>query len=286
MRIIFSIAGLITFIFFFAAIPLSITIDGGISINIKNMPNLIIDYLSGLWNGDSFTFMEGKNNAYNYLEEVPSYFFTSFWYLLLAGILSVMIGMLISAWYSRSKKEWMKDIIGFLGTIPDFILVLLLQLGVVFIYQSAGFKIARVASRSADENAYLLPLITLTLIPAIYLIRTLSERTYDVLAEDYILTAKAKGLKKRFIYIHHVIRNVLPFLTADLHKVLAIMMSNLFIVEYLFNIRGLTALVFGGTMYQYPFIVNTLFALAFLYGIVYWVIRFLILVLKRVFAHD
>src|SRR5690606_33041650 len=155
-------------------------------------------------------------------------------------------------------KEWMKDTIGFLGTIPDFILVIFLQLGVVSIYQSTGFRLARVASRSADENAYLLPLITLTLIPAIYLIRTLSERTYDVLSEDYILTAKAKGLKKRVIYINHVIRNVLPFLKADLHKVLAIMMSNLFIVEYLFNIRGITAMLFGGTMYQYNLIVNTL----------------------------
>jgi len=287
MRIVFSIAGLITFIFLLAAVPLSINIiDDNLTLSFKSMAELIKNYATGLLNGDSFTYQEGKNRTYNLIQDIASYLFTSLRYLLLAGFLSVIIGLLISAWYSKSKKEWMKDTIGFLGTIPDFILVIFLQLGVVSIYQSTGFRLARVASRSADENAYLLPLITLTLIPAIYLIRTLSERTYDVLSEDYILTAKAKGLKKRVIYINHVIRNVLPFLKADLHKVLAIMMSNLFIVEYLFNIRGITAMLFGGTMYQYNLIVNTLFALVFLYLIVYWSIRLLILLLERVFAHD
>ena len=287
MRIVFSVGGLLAFIFLLAAVPLSITIiDGNLSISLQTIVDLVKSYLNGLLNGDSFTYQEGKSRTYSFLKDVSAYFFTSLRYLLLAGILAVVIGMLISAWYSKSKKEWIKDIIGFLGTIPDFILVIFLQLGVVFIYKSTGLKIARVASLSADENAYLLPLITLTIIPAIYLIRTLSERTYDVLSDDYILTAKAKGLKKRYIHIHHVVRNVLPFLKADLHKVLAIMMSNLFIVEYLFNIRGLTTILFGGTLYQYNLTVNTLIALVFLYLIIYWSIRLLILLLERVFAHD
>jgi peptide/nickel transport system permease protein len=287
MRIVFSVGGLLAFIFLLAAVPLSITIiDGNLSISFQTIVDLVKNYLNGLLNGDSFTYQEGKSRTYSFLKDVSAYFFTSLRYLLLAGFLAVVIGMLISAWYSKSKREWIKDIIGFLGTIPDFILVIFLQLGVVFIYKSTGLKVARVASLSADENAYLLPLITLTIIPAIYLIRTLSERTYDVLSDDYILTAKAKGLKKRYIHIHHVVRNVLPFLKADLHKVLAIMMSNLFIVEYLFNIRGLTTILFDGTLYQYNLTVNTLFALVFLYLIIYWSIRLLILLLERVFAHD
>jgi peptide/nickel transport system permease protein len=287
MRIAFSVAGLTTFIFILAATPLSITIiDGNLSMSIQTIIDLVKNYLSGLLDGNSFTYQEGKDRTHSILQDISAYFSTSLHYLLLAGFLSVVIGMLISAWYSKSKKEWIKDIIGFLGTIPDFILVIFLQLGVIFIYESTGLRIARVASRSADENGYLLPLITLTLIPAIYLIRTLSERTYDVLSEDYILTAKAKGLRKGFIHIHHVVRNVLPYLKADLHKVLAIMMSNLFIVEYLFNIRGLTAILFGGTLYQYNLVVNTLFSLVFLYLIIYWSIRLLILLLERVFAHD
>ncbi|MFS0672072.1 ABC transporter permease subunit [Ornithinibacillus sp. 179-J 7C1 HS] len=287
MRIGISFIGLIICILLLAAVPLSITIsDGNLSIQFQTIVDLIFNYFSSLLNGDAFTYQLGRSGSYNMLQDVPSYFITSLQYLEIATFLTVCLGLIISSWYSKSKKEWLKDIIGFLGTIPDFILVLFLQLGVVFIFQTFGFQVARVASRSAEENAFLLPLITLTIIPTIYLIRTLSERTYDVLTEDYILSAKAKGLQKHYIYINHVIRNILPFLKADLHKVLAIMMSNLFIVEYLFNIRGITAFIFGGFMYNYNVMVNTLFILVFLYLIIYWSIRILIYFLERVFARD
>lgn len=287
MRLAVSIVGLLAFTFFIAAIPISISMNNGnIAFSFETMINLSMEYISGLWNGDSFSYNEGKDRAYNIIQDMPSYFLTSLQYLLIAGILAVLIGLYISYWYSKTKKEWIKDIIGFLGTIPDFILIIGLQMGVVFIYQSTGLHIARIASRSADENAYLLPLITLILLPTIFLIRTLSEKTYDVMTEDYILHAKAKGLGKRSIYIHHVVRNILPYLKADLHKVLAIMMSNLFIVEHLFNIRGLTAILFGGTTYQYNLTVNTLISLVFLYLVIYWSIRLLILILERVFAYD
>ncbi|WP_010093546.1 ABC transporter permease subunit [Ornithinibacillus scapharcae] len=287
MRIALSFVSLLTFILILAAVPLSLSvIDGNVTFSFESMVLLAKEYFVGLWNGDSFTYQEGIDRVQNMMQDIPAYFLTSLRYLLLAGILAVLIGLFISYWYSKTKQEWMKDIIGFLGTIPDFILVIVLQMGVVFIYQSTGLHVARVASRSADENAYLLPLITLTIVPTIYLIRTLSEKTYDVLAEDYILHAKAKGLKKPFIYIHHVVRNVLPFLKADLHKVIAIMMSNLFIVEYLFNIRGITAILFDGTMYQYNLTVNTLISLVIVYFLIYWSIRLLILILERVFAHD
>ncbi|WP_047982352.1 ABC transporter permease subunit [Ornithinibacillus contaminans] len=286
MRTTFSLVGIIVFIFILAAIPMSLTItNGDLSIHFQAILDLIKNYVAGVFNGDSFLYIEGKNRTYNLAQDLPAYFGTSFLYLLLAGFLTVCIGMAISAWHSKSKKEWAKDIIGFLGTIPDFILVLFLQISVVFIYQTTGFKLARIASRSTDDNAFLLPLITLIIVPTIYLIRTLSERTYDVLAEDYILTAKAKGLKKRYIFIHHVVRNVIPYLKADLHKVIAIMMSNLFIVEYLFNLRGITSILFSG-MYQYNLVVNTLFSLVILYLLIYWCIRILIILMERVFAHD
>jgi peptide/nickel transport system permease protein len=286
MRITFSLAGLVIAIFLLAAIPLSISIsEDNLSISIQAFVDLIKNYLAGLLNGESFIYQEGRDRFPNFLKDIPAYFFTSFLYLGIAGILSVSIGMVVSAWHSKSKKEWMKDIIGFLGTIPDFILVLFLQLGVVFIYQSTGFKVARVASLSTNDIAIALPLIVLTIVPTIYLIRTLAERTYDVLTEDYILTAKAKGLKRMYIFIHHVVRNVIPFLKADLHKVIAIMMSNLFIVEYLFNIRGITRIIFESA-YQYNLVVNTLFALVILYLLLYWSIRIFIIILERVFAHD
>ncbi|MFD2045378.1 ABC transporter permease subunit [Ornithinibacillus salinisoli] len=288
MRITFSLVCLFVGIFLLAALPISLQVtDGELTINTQSMIEFAKNYVVGLFHGESFIYEEGKGRSYNILKDLPDYFLTSFQYLLIAGMLTVSIGIVFSTWLSKSKKDWIKDIIGFLGTIPDFILVLILQLSVVSINQAIGFTLISVASLSTESKAFLLPLITMTLVPAIYLIRTLSERTYDVLSEEYILTAKAKGLKKRYIYIHHVIRNVIPYLKADLHKVTSIMMSNLFIVEYLFNIRGVTRILFGSdTAYQYNLAVNTLVSLVLLYLLIYWCIRFMIMVLERVFTHE
>src|SRR5699024_12321256 len=98
--------------------------------------------------------------------------------------------------------------------------------------------------------------LTLTIIPSMYLTRTLTERTYDVLTEDYILMAKSKGIKRRGIFTQHVIRNVIPYLKADLHKMHGIGMGNLFLVEFLFNIRGLTLLVYRVPIFQFYLSVN------------------------------
>src|SRR5699024_11970577 len=113
----------------------------------------------------------------------------------------------------------------------------------------------------------------------------LSERTYHVLMEDYVLMAKSKGLKKSTIIAQHVIRNVLPYLKADLHGVLAIMMGNLFIVEYLFNIHGVTKFIFSDAVYQFNLTFNGLLTLVFLYFFLYWSIRTFVYGLERIFAH-
>lgn len=287
MRIFLSFISLFILIFVIATFPLSIhIISGDLTIEFAVIWDLAKDYIIGLSTGESFYYKQGLDGNPNFLNDINRYFITSFAYLFISVLIAVSFALLVSGWQSRSRKEWMKDIIGFLGMIPDFILVLFLQLATVFYYQTTGERLARIATSGTDDHAILLPIITLTLVPAIYLIRSLSERTYDVLTEEYILTAKAKGLRKIYIFVQHVVRNVLPFLKADLHKVFAIMMSNLFIVEYLFSINGLTALLFGDGEYQFNLTVNTLLAIVLLYILLYWLTRLFIVVLERIFAHD
>ena len=260
--------------------------DGHISFTPETGWHSIQDYITGIENGESFQYIQGKNRTRGYFEDIGKFFATSYVYLFFSAILIISISLIVSIWQARSNKEWVKDIIGFFGFLPDFILILLLQMCVVLLYKSTGTKIAMVASRSFAEPAVLLPLITLTVIPSIYLIRTLTERSYHVLTEDYILMAKSKGIKKITIIFQHVIRNVLPYLKADLHGMLAIMMGNLFIVEYLFNIHGVTKLIFSDTVYQFNLTVNGLLTLVFLYLLLYWSIRIFVFGLERIFAYE
>ncbi|HEX7065966.1 MAG TPA: ABC transporter permease subunit [Bacillales bacterium] len=244
------------------------------------------DYFIGLKSGETFHYRQGSDREPSFFRDIGSYLMSSYFYLVVSGLIAVVVSLIIGAWQAKSKQEWAKDMLGFLGVIPDFILVLLLQLAVVSVYQSTGIHVAKVASSSTDNPAILLPIITLSVIPVIYLIRTLSEQTFEVLTEDYILTAKSKGISRLSIYIQHVFRNIIPSLKADLHKIAAIMMGNLFIVEYLYNTRGVTGLMFIEGDYQYNLIVNGLLTLVILYLFFYWSMRLFVFGLERIFAYE
>jgi len=286
LKSIYALIGVMVIIFILSSLPDALhDKNGRISFTPSSSWDSMTTYIAGIANGESFQYIQGKNRVRNFIEDIGKFFITSFLYLFISAICIVLISLMMSIWQALSKREWVKDIVGFCGFMPDFVLILFLQMGVVFLYKTTGTSVAMVASKSFAEPAIFLPLVTLTIIPAIYLIRTLSEKTYDVLTEEYILTAKSKGLKKMTIILQHVIRNVLPYLKADLHGMMAIMMGNLFIVEYLFNIPGVTKLIFSEADYQFNLTVNGLLTLVLIYILLYWGIRAFVYGLERIFAY-
>lgn len=85
----------------------------------------------------------------------------------------------------------------------------------------------------------ILPTITLGAFPAAMLARVTRASTLDVLAHDYIRTARAKGLHQRTIVRRHIARNaMLPVLTVT-GPLAAGLVTGSFIVEQLFAIPGI-----------------------------------------------
>jgi len=281
-----SFFGIFVFVFIIAALPKMLTIQYH-EIHFGLYPGwyAIKTFFKGISNGTSFHYYQGLDRERSFFHDAPGYFKISYFYLVSSSFFAVIISTFIGTWQGKSKHGWLKDFLGFLSSIPDFILILLLQMGVVLIYESTGIRVAKAASTSTENPAVVLPIITLTLIPTVYLIRTLSEHTYDELTDDYILTARSKGMGRIYILFRHAMRNILPFLKADLHKVAAIMIGNLFIVEYLLNLRGLTRLIFSSS-YQFDLVVCCLFSFIILYLSLYWTMRLFVFGLERVFAHD
>ena len=84
-----------------------------------------------------------------------------------------------------------------------------------------------------------LPVVLLAIPPVAYMARL--SRTYmlEVLQQDYVRTARAKGLSRRLVIYRHALRNTLvPLLTA-IGIILGGLLSGTFVVETLFNIPGL-----------------------------------------------
>jgi peptide/nickel transport system permease protein len=96
----------------------------------------------------------------------------------------------------------------------------------------------------ADWYSMVLPIATLTLISVASFSRYMRSQSIDVLAQDYIKVARAKGLPERLVLFRHLLRNAsLPMVTLVGLSIPGLLAGNL-ITETLYNFQGLGLLFF------------------------------------------
>jgi peptide/nickel transport system permease protein len=119
----------------------------------------------------------------------------------------------------------------------------------------------------------LLPALTLALLPALAIARTLGTSLTGVLGEDYVRTARSKGLRERTVIVRHGLRNAVgPTLTmAGLQ--LGLLLGGVVVVEQIFAWPGLGMYLDQSIQYSdYPAIIGTTLVL----GTTYIVVNFLV----------
>jgi oligopeptide transport system permease protein len=88
-------------------------------------------------------------------------------------------------------------------------------------------------------SAKVLPVIALSLFPLTYFVRLVRGQMLETLQQDYVRTAKAKGLRWRRVVVVHVLRNsLIPALTAA-GPILGALVTGSFIIENIFAIPGI-----------------------------------------------
>lgn len=140
-------------------------------------------------------------------------------------------------------RSWLKPIkfvLFILESLPDVLLIVMFQLGVIWIYQRTHWLAANVASFGNDDRAILLPVLVMAVLPAIMLYRTMVLDFEEEKGKPYIELARGKGLTRSTILLHHILRNAMIHVFLDSKFVIWFMLSSLVMVEYIFNVRGLT----------------------------------------------
>lgn len=84
-----------------------------------------------------------------------------------------------------------------------------------------------------------LPVVVLAIAPAAYIARLTRTYMLEVLQQDYIRTARAKGLRERLVIFRHALRNTLVPLLTTVGIIFGVLLSSTFVVEIIFNIPGL-----------------------------------------------
>ncbi len=94
-------------------------------------------------------------------------------------------------------------------------------------------------SSSYDWRHVVLPVVSLAALPASYIARITRSSVLEALNQDYIRTARAKGLQERAVLLRHTLKNaMIPVLTV-IGPLAAFLVTGSFIVETLFTIPGL-----------------------------------------------
>lgn len=252
---------------------------GDISNSIDYFLSNLQMYTYNLLHGSFGTYLKGVDERDLFQDILPfawRSFRLLFVSLLVATLISIMFGIFLSAY--RKKDRFINGFLGILNSIPDFILILLLQLTAVTINLKVGKSIFRITS-FGENDAILLPLISLIIIPMVYFTKEIMDHIAYISTEEYIRTALSKGLSKWTVVSQHVFTNLIPYLKADLIKVISISIGNLFIVEHLYSMKGITSFMFSYQQFQ-VWMTGFLF-LSLIFIIVYIFLQLLFKVIRR-----
>ncbi|MGN4426835.1 ABC transporter permease subunit [Bacillus cereus group sp. MYBK30-1] len=131
-----------------------------------------------------------------------------------------------------------KSFLIFLESIPDILLILGSQILIIWFFKQTGFLPFKIAA-IGDESIRGLPIFCLSIPTTIMFVKLLVLRFENELEKDYVLFAKAKGLGRFHILNRHIFRNVLLSTLFFAKTNIWFMLSNLYIIEWIFNTRGI-----------------------------------------------
>ena len=178
----------------------------------------------------------------------------------MAAGLAVVLGLTLGSVAALTRNRWPDRVIIFLTTlfvsVPSFVLATLLLL--VFCLILKWFSVFNPASPN-----YLLPVISLMLYPMAYITRLTKSSMLDVLGQDYIRTARAKGVRQSLVIFKHALRNALIPVITYVGPMTAYILTGSMVVETVFTVGGLgTKFVSSINNQDYPMIMATTIFLA------------------------
>jgi peptide/nickel transport system permease protein len=165
--------------------------------------------------------------------------------LLLACVVALLL-TIVSMLFSERIRSRLKLIFYVLESLPDIFVIIVCQFFVIIFFKQTGILLLEIAAIS-EQKVYTLPILCLAILPTIQLYR-LSMLTFEEESrKNYVELAQSIGLGKLFIIVIHIFRNAIISVFFQSKKTVWFMLSNLFVLELLFNIAGVTRFLMSYT---------------------------------------
>ncbi len=214
-------------------------------------------WISNLLKGDFGRSLQDGRSANTKIKEALSWTLSiNLIAILLSLLISIPLGVYLSAFASKFARKWIQTIIYFFYSIPVFLLATLL---VVFfttdefgawtnIFPTVGVVEAYMGGTFGERflltgSKLVLPVFCLVITSLAYLSRMIKAGMDEQLLQEYMITAKAKGLGKKKRIWRHAFPNALFPLATVFSSIIPAAIAGSITIEYIFNIPGMGRLM-------------------------------------------
>ncbi len=207
------------------------------------------DWVVGVFQGDLGTSLTSKRPVANDLaQRLPRTFELIAASTMLATIVGVTAGVVAASHHNR----WPDVIVSLLSLIwistPVFVSGTLLLL--LFGMKLKLLPVTGYVGLTDDPLGHLqrlaLPALTLALLDAAVILRMTRSSLLEVLGEDYVRTARAKGVSNRTVLYGHALRNALIPVVTVIGLQMGTLLGGAVLVEYIFNWPGVSSYLIAG----------------------------------------
>lgn len=225
----------------------------------RPVPEQFMIYMNNLLHGDFG--VSAKTGR-----DIGSTIFTSFKVSAKLGgmaiVVALIIGLILGSIAALTRNRLPDRLIIFFSSLftslPSFVLATLLL--VVFCV-----KMKWIPVWSAENPSYILPVISLAAYPMAYITRLTKTSMLDAMGQDYVRTARAKGVAQWKVLFKHTLRNALIPVVTYVGPMTASILTGSLVVEKIFTVGGLGAkFVDSITNRDYPLIMGVTIFLAVL----------------------
>ncbi|MBO9646461.1 MAG: glutathione ABC transporter permease GsiC, partial [Pseudacidovorax sp.] len=228
----------------------------------KPLPQQFLAFFNRLLHGDLGTSLRTKRPV---SEEIGARFMPTFWLTVTSMVWATLFGMAIGIASAVWRNQW-PDRLGMALAVsgisfPAFALGMLLM-------QVFSVQLGWLPTVGADSwRHYILPSLTLGAAVAAVMARFTRASFIEVIGEDFVRTARAKGVPESWILFKHCLRNALIPVVTMMGLQFGFLLGGSIVVEAVFNWPGLGRLLVDAvTMRDYPVIqaLVLLFSLEFI----------------------
>lgn len=205
------------------------------------------------------------------MERAEPTLFLAFFAVAIAAAIGVPCGMAAAIWRGSHTDQWLSGVAMLGASIPSFWMgLILIQFFAVYLgwFPASGYGDPGMGL-GARLYHLILPAFVLGLLNSALIIRFTRASMLDILGEDFVRTARAKGLPERVVMFKHVLRNALVPIITVLGLTMALMIGGTVVTETVFNLPGVGNLVVRAVLRRdYPVIQGTLLVIASIYVLI------------------